>query len=1536
MKLTHAFGTRISDRQTFQFIGQYRSYCQSDTTKLTLDWSTVEWADVLSLLVLGSTLASYKSKTLAIRIDLGSADDSTIGHRIFLKFLADQGFLDAYSKFSEFALSTFDDDIRRTTIRTVTSLRAIKDLSLSFPGPTNLRGADCIHAKIVPIQELKTHSAAFDQFIDTLMQEARVRLRDAAFGNNPYIRDRILQKLRKILFELTLNIVEHAYRSIPSGHAAIYVRVRTRRPTNRSAMREWDSVWNAEQNEALVATSAQIDTNADWLEIFVCDAGDGLLSHLKEWKLAFKDPEIDTIVDRALRSKRRLFSIGHQLFRMPLSRLSREANGRPHFTGLQFLGYMLGLDEDSCRIYTEGQWLGARHPWPVGIEQGSRELTAASPPSIAPGTSFAIVLQPPEQQTTYPANAWILPTDHNLRQIASSLRSAGNDQPDSLVIDRRELDDQSPPSAVTTLNSQLPQSIMIFRPRRSLTKNTLAKWIENFAGLFARSPVWNFDVLIIAELTPSQAIILADTITHFSASPDSERTIYMVSEDFSVCCLSKQSNERRFVFDRKRATAFLTNPPHPGIPTASALALHLRTLDSTIFWSRVQSRDCINSFLDGTIHWTNDVILSGYLDLAIALSDPLAYRACRRSLRRVLQLFPQHKAVKTDDLISSLTADVTGGAYRPRQPSDEQTVLPIGSIAVTSTTINKQLERLTDNGTDAVVLFVHRDAPIRQSSRRPLAAMSWIPTSTERTRREPHYYRIPNTPFVAEGGEKSIPIVRFRPSDDAGTAFESPFYPRNPTQTYSDFLQHRALKLGHWDYGGRHDLLSINLSQIVEFSVLERSPLLSWLRNELEDLCSQACSDTAPSFLLVYPSHEVTDKIIQIVSTDPDFERIRIAARIIPIKFIGSHSVSPLLVSPSIIAAIRSELSSTDNSRTSVLLDDATVSGKHLRELTQILREAGSERVHTIALLDRTGLPVREGVMDDFFRRHRRYWRWDVPTMGHGRECILCAAIRRVQAMAEQPLLPPYKKRLREWITEWRSTNIADGWHNNGLTPVQLHSPISVAFGLGGDSSSPTRNEVRHTISTSLAAIVVELSRLTTKADTALSKTVKLDAERTTSPERSTLYTQAIIEIICSQLILFFDELTYWQKLDRYLALLRVVWTTSTADRATSLAGLSFALIDDELSHKLWQQCSSTLFDSVIFGNTDAILCAQIITSRAHISKSKTAVGVAQLTEAARQNSLMLSNSESYRRTIVNIFTVIGFRGGASHETDLLSYLSQLSKPLPKAESTIPASEARRLLTALLGALEFLSDLILASNTHYSAPDVRRDCESIRALINQLDDHHRGDRGYLLDWATAARVVVFGNGDRASLAYRYQTYFFRKISPNLPVASFLQPEIDELYSGWRRIFTEKRRQGGIAGCFAEANSGVEPIVHCATSDDMQFNGEAFFDGTIRDAIRDILTNVVHSSGPIGNPWREGPVTAHMWWHATIDSDSGFLCIEFANGAVDPHFRLKSTAATAGVFRIGGTYNMSTEQKGFGTLVVLSVKIPLSGTLVREM
>jgi len=229
--------------------------------------------------------------------------------------------------------------------------------------------------------------------------------------------------------------------------------------------------------------------------------------------------------------------------------------------------------------------------------------------------------------------------------------------------------------------------------------------------------------------------------------------------------------------------------------------------------------------------------IDGYLDLSRALVDVDRYQACHRALRRCFNLFPDFDLLPSDDLVQSITFDADHDRHRPRVNTQVDSPrirrkLVVGSVRVTSNTVKRFLDRSdVPDGSREVFIFNHPCAA-KPTERMPISVLDWVtskPIPQDTSGATPIYERIPETPYIGIGGEKAIIIPRFRPPDTDSGALSDSFYERSPQQTYDDFHKLGALKFGHWVYGNKHDLITINLGRIIELSALDNGPSYRWL-----------------------------------------------------------------------------------------------------------------------------------------------------------------------------------------------------------------------------------------------------------------------------------------------------------------------------------------------------------------------------------------------------------------------------------------------------------------------------------------------------------------------------------------------------------------------------------------------------------------------------------------------------------------------------------------------------------------------------------
>lgn len=384
------------------------------------DFSPVEWADPLPLLALAALLRQMSNSGAAIHIDFGHFSP-TPEHVILLKFMANQGFVDLLGNTPNSRLLFRDKEDRRSRKYQLNELRHRFG---SFHQDTHYQNADCILAKLLPVQELCTGTNVLQTVVEELVREGDRRAITSTFGSEPISRDRLLQKLRRLLLELIDNAVEHAYDHQEEGFVGIYARIRGARPVESSLAERWDGLLQRERLECPTLSRFEPNPAALWLEVFVCDTGRGLLHDMREWRAPPDNPQLAGQLKRASTSKNPLQAISRLLFQEPLSRHDREGSPRTTVTGLQYLGRVLGIDRDFARIYTNHEWAGSTHPWnpkSTANFRTSRDNLRFAGKLPAPGTFYAISIQPEGSPVQYPERDWIMAGDGGREQIIAAL-----------------------------------------------------------------------------------------------------------------------------------------------------------------------------------------------------------------------------------------------------------------------------------------------------------------------------------------------------------------------------------------------------------------------------------------------------------------------------------------------------------------------------------------------------------------------------------------------------------------------------------------------------------------------------------------------------------------------------------------------------------------------------------------------------------------------------------------------------------------------------------------------------------------------------------------------------------------------------------------------------------------------------------------------------------------------------------------------------------------------------------------------------------
>lgn len=1531
-------------------------------TSCMVDLTNVEWADPQPLLCLALVLAESGLPKKAIVLDLGStvSNPKTDAHRIFLKFVAQQGFLTAMSEHMSF----------RCNGNLFTTTQEIQDLRLNLaaePQSTYFQNANCIFARIIKTDHFRENQAALQIKVEEILREAHERAIGSAFGAEPLARDMLFQKLRKLLYELLLNVAEHSHAEGQPAYAGVYARIRGAKPPVESDAKAWNDLF-ANGISIYGQTQFSLNPYAEWLELFVCDVGRGLVSAIYDW-VEPDDPEVAIDLRKAKKAQNPLESIATRLFRNALSRYPRHDANRTAVTGLQYVGHLLAINGDYCRIYTQnGTWVGGHLPWQESSysRQDLRvrfrnKAMAMQYHGLIPvsGTAYAFSIQPEHRNTPNTPPPWVEPCEHCRDAILEALRSKTTYDPPVATefYDRRTENFCSAPTS-EELSSDIP-SVIVLRPPRSMSKLDVSRWLGLVAGNPSERATRPAKIFVLADLSPFQTLAFHELLLNVRAHLETKLDLYLVSEHWAVCCLTKSQDSTRFLSAEDNAQQFLHSPISGVLFCASHLAIMLRQMDSELFW-RGGSEEIFEPFFNRPVDWIEStdkeqvVRLKRYLDFPHALADPERYRACRRALRRCLALFPGCRPEAADNLVTSLLRDAAlGGIVSSVNVGDP--VVAVGSIAVTAGTVSRLQE---EYGCQSIHMLVHGDTKYAEEPK-PLAALLWISdllnvedniTSKDAVNGDSiPWRRIPNTPYIAPLGEQAISILRYMRKENGALDFSRPLYGRTPVDTYNDFQRLGILKAGHWKYGSLHDLLTVNTGLAFKYSVLELGPLYYWIKAQFTLLFSKQDAANPPlAHLLIYPSHPVTDAIMDRIRQDAEFADILPLAGMIPVKFLGEQTVSPLLASHLVAYHIKQKIHALKLAKWgAVVLDDGVVSGKHMRELTQFLQGLNSKNIYTLALLDRTGLPAQEAVLDRYFARHKRFWRWDVPSLGNTRDCSLCQGLAIAQTFAHRLISLRHKQRLQQWVELWRVRDVDTEWHNGGLRPILLAPPIEVTFGVDErPDGTRTEEKVPLSNSTAVTSILLELTRLTTRADTALKK----------ARIAETFHPDAAIEIIATQLLLFLDELSQQQRRERFRILLKLIWSETVTTQAMSLAGLCFTLADHKVLKYLWQECQIEFLPKLLIGNLDAILAANILRSRYTFLTKKAYQLCPNASDIERYNYVMLGGSGDLSRFIRDFLAI--YRNPNvndclnTHTTRIRQTLETLSEGFAsKSYSLTMQTELSnllrdvRLIEQVLANLRdelvvVIDDYVLdklndqAKNLELALDKSRQSAEEIELLMPDLKQSIQ-----------AIILLLYGDGamDGTLRAVADQLFrHYRNVSQldNELIAGIVR----SVRTRWTTTVSAKehvQQNEEVRNRWRKAGEVVLPNIRCSESTEIT-NIWLYCDSFAQKAIEEAISNVYHARNEISDPWSENTendvalasIKAHLWWRAERDGD--YIIIETVNATANQMIVFKQTVNISSVERVGGSLEVWVENDLVnGTLAYTNLHLPLYSAFIKE-
>jgi hypothetical protein len=1428
-----------------------QSFRAAATRWIVLDLSQLTWADPVPLLSLACLCAEFRGRGGRLEMELGSAHTA---HQQFCIFFAQHGFLRAIAR---------DTPVRWDGRTYPPGAHAELDQSLrALPGSLTYQDAECIPARLLPVRSLEPER--LDRLVEAIVEIAHPRISSWLPGNSRR-RGLMSHQIRVFLAEALDNVQEHAYRTT-SGYGAIYARIRTGRPEEPGTLRSWSLAKAREEALCPTMNRCRAGRRPGWLELFVCDVGVGITHDYPDEKAPLQ-------------------KLSAALFSDPVSRIAdRALAGKTNMTGLQRIGLLLlaGRDQnnrgDFVRVYSNGEWVGEHLPWPKKTEAlpGHRNvlrIPGAKPPS---GTVLHFALEPPpdtaaEQATLYPS-AFFAPAAEHLANVRSELaRERSRDCEGLALFDVYRAPEQRFAHELDALAkvTELDAPVLIVRPSRILRKVDLVQQVSGF--LRDESVVRD---LVLADMPWSSAIdfhnIIASQSPWRDATDRSQLRVHILSQDWFCATLTFNPRTRSFVASKSEAEKFVSAAGDR--PSAAQAAAVLRRQDSLLFWSAVGQ-----AYLNEPIRWRASAdddsaeVIWGYLDLTFALADPAVHEIARRAVRRTVSSLTAQVVHAADDII----ARVVSADFDLEEPRAASRVEPrrgvlVGSILGSGSTVRRFVRGATAPY-EGVLQLLHHPG-FERRDREGLLALDWLPPRPLGRRTRPAVFeRVPNTPFVIRGGETAVPLPRFGKAQDKQVG--ASLYGETPNESYQRWQRLGLLRMGHWTYGMNHDLLTLRLGDALVYDAAEGGVLIDWLAARIAEWI--ATDQSSARGFVVYAQHEVTSVLARSLSQHP----LCAGIPFFPAAAASSQGKAALLMSPMTREAMIAACQSLKGDGAAVILDDAVLSGATMRSIAQavdglweVLRDVGRVppkaelRIHTLAIVDRSGEPAQRALVERNLVSDRRYWRWDVPSLGHGGACPLCALHARWQALASVVHGSLLRQRLEQWLKQWAPTSVREGRFDAGVPARRLPSQSATRFGI---ERAHLPHRVTHSLAVSRVSIAAEIAGATTRKDYPL----RTARQALSAPDR--IDPETALEILATQLLLFQDSLSAADRAERLDLLLELLWTQPEASISTALAGM-ITLVDGTLVEEVWKSCME-LIESKGFPNEDTILVSLAL----HHMAGVVAPSPLRLGSPWEIFDLCRRSSTKARDALAMVLRVFGWSPHSVHRTTLPDRLTDRS--LSSSDLSLTILMLERLADAFQG--------IPLLAVEGSLLDPREDSARIRALAAELTAASEGaqqDKDLAMD-AEQSRQV------RALLDDAWTILFSAK-GLNLPYrrqlcASLtgLDAAVKVLIPAWRIIVDRWDAFVAEKGDEMVAKWPDLPIVWFEPADGAEKPVDLYYDGTIRSAVADLMSNVVHSNGPISCPWPEGSdiPQADLWGRLRVAPDGASATIELVNGYAGP-------------------------------------------------
>ncbi len=1057
----------------------YQSLLEKKINNLLIDFSNCFWIDLIPLMYFILFIDEFEANggTVTIRLpDFAANTQNSINNQnltktqVLLKFLAQEGFLDLLKgKYNEQVdLTQFADIInpnenhKRIVIfesGEEVSSQSITDI-LNSNLEVNYKNSRCFPVTFLKLSpSIKNSVIKRDEFIEDIVSQIMSHYVSISIDLRlPFwARSSMKYRVSTIFRETIRNSIEHAYNEDKDAlRILLYIRYRVGKLDTNLTFQTCEDVIEKENKHSVVLGRSFHDRRRGYFESFIIDSGNGLQSTNK------KEKYLQSII-------KKIFDFN------PKSRSVKTTD----IGGLGLIGKILTNQMDQVRVQSNGEWWSKIFPdeKPAKVwTKSSREKHTIN------GTSWLFRTSWRENQD-FLNNGWCHPyCSGKVPVYLSENDNFGENNKNIQILDWRfEFNRENP-----NYNISIPsRTTMLFLPPPRLSKDE----IINFTNSILEKLTSQNITFIVADIPPEEAITysLAFMQTYninekyFTGIKDKIKSnklkkLILVTRHLSTNIYTKKQSKKRdktivtFEHDERSSQAFINGLEHKPENNLSYLHRLLRWFDSTIFW-KVISQDCSTNsyFIKGNIRWSEELELSSYLDLGKALINNTCAQIVSLSLSRLSLIVDESSNYKfsyLDNTLQSIVEEVNANLHLS---NDSQELISVGSICVSQVSEKQHLTTYpTDsdsNPNNVVYIFKHTEskANVAYLLMWPDNKWEWYDKLPNNNRK---LMRVGTSSVIAEYGWLGYPLHRFED--------EKSIYHRTPKKSYDDWQDSNVelVKLGHWEYEGHHDLITINIQQAFRADYewhrnAKDSSLFSFLANRLFSFLNLRLCDVdekhqwkiskvlnnktkifvTPINTLVYPSHPVTDYIIStFINILTPLARKFILPAIIPLKPVrNSRDASSFLISGLTLDNLRYRARLQDS--LVKIFDDAMISGRISFEIEKLLKSVGFDNISNIFILDRQRLPSSKHIIEGITEC---YWRLDIPLLGSNITCPICSSLRLLDVMTNRMVNSDVKDRLNNILNTWKVKNTITQWHENGVSGIYLKNfqKIRKKFGI--------------------------------------------------------------------------------------------------------------------------------------------------------------------------------------------------------------------------------------------------------------------------------------------------------------------------------------------------------------------------------------------------------------------------------------------------------------------------------------------------------